>query len=163
MRKINTEQMAHLRERMKIEKNVNAYKRMQAVVLRGEGKKRSEIAKITGYHPQWIGQLCKTYETLGIEGLIEDKRKGGNHRNMNDEAEAIFIEKFKEEAEKGQIVTIHDISKAYDKSVGKEHKSLSTVYYLLHKLGWRKVVPKQYHPKKASDEVIEASKKLTLS
>jgi transposase len=60
------------------------------------------------------------------------------------------------------VITVSDIATAYDKEFGKEHKSKSTVYYLLHKFGWRKVMPRSKHPKKASEEVIEASKKLTI-
>ncbi len=56
-----------------------------------------------------------------------------------------------------------EIAAAYDERFGKEHKSKSTVYYFLHKMGWRKVMPHSKHPDKASDEAIEALKKLTQS
>jgi len=164
MHKITRAEAESIREAMKAtKKNVRAYKRLQAVALRGEGKKRREISEITGYHPRTIGHLCKLYSEKGIEGLIADGRKGGNHRNMTDEEAKAFLNGFAEAASKGQIITIDEIAKAYDEAVGVEHKSLSTVYYLLHKLGWRKVLPKKFHPGKAKEEVIEASKKLTLS
>ena len=35
----------------------------------------------------------------------------------------------------------------------------SQIYYVLHRHGWRKVMPRSRHPKKASEEVIETSKK----
>ena len=81
-----------------------------------------------------------------------------------DDAEANeFLNQFTDEAIKGQVVTIDDIAKAYDEAVGVQHKSLSSLYYFLHKHGWRKIMPKKQHPGKATEEVIEASKKLTLS
>jgi len=163
MHKINEASVKVIREAMKTTKQSRAYKRLQAVALRGEGKKRAEIAEITGYHPRTIGHLCKLYCEKGIEGLLEDGRKGGNHQNMTDEQAKAFLGKFEEAASKGQIITIADIAKAYDEETGVKHASLSTVYYFLHKYGWRKVSPKKYHPGKASEEVIEASKKLTLS
>jgi hypothetical protein len=51
----------------------------------------------------------------------------------------------------------------YDKVTGGIHKSRSSVYYFLHSHAWRKVVPRRQPPQKASDEAIEASKKLTPS
>ena len=82
---------------------------------------------------------------------------------MSDDEANAFLASFEENASKGQIITIDDIAKTYDDAVGVKHKSLSTVYYLLHKFGWRKAAPKQYHLGKASEETIEASKKLTMS
>ena len=85
---------------------------------------------------------------------------GGRIReNMSFEEEAALLEPFKAKAEKGQIVEASEIKEAYDKAVG--HKSGSgQIYRVLHRHGWRKVMPRSKHPKKASDEAIEASKKL---
>ena len=41
-----------------------------------------------------------------------------------------------------------------------ETKSVGHIYAVLHRNGWRKTMPRSRHPKKASDEAIEASKKL---
>lgn len=38
----------------------------------------------------------------------------------------------------------------------------SQIYFVLHRHGWRKVMPCSKHPKKASDEEIAASKKLMI-
>ena len=52
------------------------------------------------------------------------------------------------------------LKEAYDKAVG--HKSGSgQIYFVLHRHGWSKKMPRSKHPQKASDEAIEASKKLT--
>lgn len=163
MKKPGTEEGKMLRQKMDAVKNKNAYRRLQAVALRYEGKQRAEVSEITGFNSQWVGHLCRVYREEGIEGLLKDGRRGGNHRNMSNDEEKAFLLRFEELATKGQLITIDDIALAYDDAVGVKHESLSTVYYLLHKHGWRKVAPRQYHPGKASDEVIEASKKLTKS
>jgi len=163
MYSISSEDAQRIREEMKEVKNVNAYKRLQAVALRGEGKNNTAIGEITGFHPDWVCKLSKIFCNEGIEGLLKDGRKGGNHRNMSATEAAEFLSKFEEEAKNGQIITVEAIAKAYDEAVGKTHKSLSTVYYMLHSQGWRMITPKKQHPGKASDEEIEASKKLTLS
>ena len=163
MYKISKEDVRELRERMTVEKSVNAYKRMQAVALRGEGKTNEEIGKVTGFNSDYVGKLCKTYLAKGLEGITADGWKGGNHRNLTKTETAAFLQGYEERAKKGEIVTIEEIGKAYDKATGKEHKSLSSIYYLLENHGWRKVMPKRQHPGKASGEAIDASKKLKTS
>jgi len=159
--KIKKEDAEIIRNKMKEIKDAKIYKRLQAVALRGEGQKRVEVANITGYSNQRISILCKKYIEEGLESLLEDGRKGGNHRNMNEEEAREFLGQFKEMADKGQVVSINEISKEYDAVTKKERSSKSTVYYFLQRQGWRTVMPRSGHPNKASDEVIEASKKLT--
>jgi transposase len=133
--KISIESSKALRLQMKHTKNVNAYKRMQSVAMRCEGKTNAEISEVTGINPDWVGQLCKKYCNEGIAGLLNDGRKGGNNRNMSKEEAEIFMDQFREQAEKGQVITAVDISTAYDKAIGKNHKSLSSAYYFLHSQG----------------------------
>ena len=59
------------------------------------------------------------YKNLGLEYLSEDHRKGGNHRNISEKKEQEFLKQFEEKAEKGQIITISEIAKEYDKLVKK--------------------------------------------
>jgi len=155
------EDVKKIQAAMKKTTNVLRYRRMEAVVLRGTGKKNAEIAELTGFHPDMVGRYVKDYLEGGLERLLADGRKGGNHRNASDEEERAFIAQYEEAAKKGQIVTVEEIAAAYDKRFGKEHKTKSTVYNFLHRMGWRKLMPRSKHPKKASDEAIAASKKLT--
>jgi transposase len=150
-----------LREKMKETTNKWAYRRLLIVALRGEGKKDAEIAEIVKIHPDSVRKLTKRYVVEGIDELAAERRKGGNHRNMSREEEEEFLRQYKESAEKGQMIDAATIARAYDEYTGKEHKSKSTMYYLLHKSGWRKVMPRSKHPGKASEEAIVASKKLT--
>jgi len=163
MYRINTEDAKRMREEMKGCKSTNVYRRLQAVALRGEGKRNTEIGEITGFHPDYVSELCKRFCIEGIEGLLSDGRKGGNNRNMSKAEAEAFLREFEEQAERGQVITVEAIAKAYDEAVSKPHKSLSTVYYLLHSQGWRMITPKKQHPGKASEEEIESSKKLTMS
>ena len=75
------------------------------------------------------------------------------------EEEAALLEPFQAEAEKGQIVEVSKIKAQYEEAVGHRIGG-SQIYYVLERHGWRKVMPRSRHPKKASDEVIETSKKL---
>ena len=163
MHKISQEDAKAIRLEMEKVTDAKIYARLQAVALRGQGLGNDEIALISGYNSKYVGDLCKRYKLEGIEVLKADGRKGGNNRHMNEVEAAEFLDKYKEKAAKGQVVSVEEIAKAYDEAVGKEHKSLSSIYYFLHRNDWRKIVPKKQHPGKASDEEIEASKKLTLN
>ena len=160
---ITTENSEELRSAMKEKSNSRYYAKLQSVALRGEGKDNKEIGCITGYHPAYVSQLVSIYSKEGIAGLCSDGRKGGNNRNMTQEEEKVFLARFEETAKNGQVITIAEISAAYDEATGKQHESNSTVYYLLHKHNWRMITPQTVHPGKASDEVVEASKKLTTN
>ena len=150
-----------LRRAMKEKSKRRFYARLQSVALRGEGNDNDEIGAITGYHPAYVSQLVSIYCREGIAGLCKEGRRGGNNRNMTDEEEKAFLAGFEEAAKRGQVTTVAEIAAAYDEATGKEHKSKSTVYSLLHKHGWRMTTPQTAHPGKASEEAIEASKKST--
>ena len=57
------------------------------------------------------------------------------------------------------MLDIHEIKEAYIAKVG--HRiGRGQIYRVLHRHGWRKIMPRRKHTKKASEEVIETSKKL---
>ena len=80
---------------------------------------------------------------------------------MTTEEKSNLLEPFREKAQKGQIVEVSKIKEKYEQTVGHTIGG-SQIYYVLHRNGWRKVMPRSEHPKKADNETIEASKKLTL-
>jgi hypothetical protein len=45
-------------------------------------------------------------------------------------------------------LNIHDLKVAYEKAIGHE-TSKSTVYNLLARHGWRKLMPRPFHPKRS--------------
>ena len=47
----------------------------------------------------------------------------------------------------GEMLNIHDVKAAYEKAIGHE-TSNSTIYNLLGRLGWRKLMPRPFHPKR---------------
>lgn len=144
----------------KANKGKQVDRRLKALELQAAGKKAKEISVITGFHPAYISQLMAKYRDGGIEA-ITGNHYGGNRRNMSLEEEAKLIEPFRQRASQGQMIEVSEIKAAYEKAVGHTIGG-SQIYYVLRRHNWRKVMPRSKHPKKASDEVIEASKKLTL-
>ena len=135
-------------------------KRLEALEMRAEGKKNKEISEKTGFHTQYITVLVSRYKAKGIASIVENHYHG-NRRNLSYAEEEQILEPFRKAAKEGKLVAINEIEKAYREAVGH---SIGTaqIYYVLHRHGWRKIMPRSKHPKKASEEVIEASKKLTL-
>ena len=80
---------------------------------------------------------------------------------MSYDEEEAFLTDYKKLAERGQLVEVSAIKQAYEEKVGHSIGK-GQIYRVLHRHGWRKVMPRSKHPNKASDEAIEASKKLTL-
>lgn len=156
---ISAEQGLEIEAQKKVTKNVVAYRRLEALALRAIGKKNHEIAAITGYSADRVNHLVSEYCRNGIEYFKEDHRKGGNHRNLKPEEERAFLKPFEEAAESGKQLTGVEIIKAYREIRPNAHQS--TVYDLMHRHGWRKVSPRPKHPKAASEEAQDASKKLS--
>ncbi len=158
---ITQEDSVLLRREMKnCEKAIN-YRRLEAVAMRGEGKKNKEIAGCTGFHRDHVSKLVSLYCREGLSALLQNNRKGGNHKNMRFAEEAAILKGFDEAAQMGQIITPAEIKKRYDEALGRE-TTPTFIYAVLKRHGWRKIMPRSKHPNKASDEVIEASKKLTM-
>lgn len=148
-----------IREARKENKNKRAEARLKALLMRAEGETAKAIAERTGFHPGHITHLVQKYREGGLEA-ISGNHYGGNRRNMSVEAEAALLEPFKDKAEKGQIVVVSEMKAAYEKAVGHTIGG-GQIYYVLKRHNWRKVMPRSEHPKKASEEDIKSSKKLT--
>ena len=158
--KFSSEEIAAIKAARRETKDKRADARLKALELRAEGMKSSEVARATGFHAAYVSQLVAKYRDNGLEA-ISGNHYGGNHRNMSFEEEAAILAPFKARAEKGELVEISEIKDVYQQAVGHSIGT-SQIYYVLHRHGWRKVMPRSRHPKKASEEVIETSKKLKL-
>jgi len=158
--RISEEQLAEIRAARKANKNKNAEKRLEALEMSASGERQRVIGEKTGFHRKYVSQLVVKYLSEGIEAILGKKREA-NHRNMSFAEESEFLEQFKEKAEKGQVIIAKEIRIAYEEKIGHQCGN-GQIYRLLKRHGFRKVKPRGQHPKKASDEEIESSKKLTL-
>ena len=155
---ISQSQLVEIKTARKKNRNKNIERRLYVLVMRAEGKSLEEISEKTGYHISTASKLIARYMRDGISAIAENQYKG-NRRNMSFEEEAAILAPYIERAERGEMVDIKEIAAAYQKAV--PHKISDTqIYYVLHRHGWRKIMPRSRHPKKASEEAIEASKKL---
>lgn len=157
--RITRENKREIEAARKKNKSKNVERRLAALSLRADGKTLQEIAEITGYNWRYVGDLVEKYCKNGLEAITENHHKG-NRRNMSYQEEQDFLNAYQEQSEDGQLVDTANIRQAYEERVG-HHISSGQIYRIFHRHGWRKVMPRSKHPKKASEEVIETSKKLT--
>ena len=87
------------------------------------------------------------YDGGGIKAL-KPKAIGGRQReNMTLSEEKALLKRFSKAAGVGEMLNIHELKAAYEKAIGHE-TSNSTVYNLLGRHGWRKLMPRPFHPKR---------------
>lgn len=153
------EQYAEIKAARKANRDKRLDKRLQVLELRIEGKNLGDISAATGFAISHISNLIRQYYEEGLEA-ITGNHYHGNRRNMSVAEEAALLEEFQKRAEQGQVLNTREIAEAYEKAVGHPIGN-SQIYRVLRRHGWRKVMPRSKHPKKASDEVIATSKKLT--
>ena len=154
---ISQSQLEEIKAARKKNRNKNVERRLLVLVMRADGKTLEEIAEKTGYHISTASKWISRYMRNGIGAIVENHYQG-NRRNMSFEEEAAILAPFIEKAERGEMVDIKEIAAAYQKAV--PHKVSDTqIYCVLHRHGWRKIMPRSKHPKKASAETIESSKK----
>ncbi len=152
------EEIVAIEQARRANSNKRAEQRLKALELRAKGSSAKEVSQATGFCAAYVSQLVKKYREHGLEA-ISGNHYGGNHRNMSEEEEAKILEPFKARAEKGELVEITEIAQAYQAEVN-HRVSGGQIYCVLKRHGWRKVMPRSRHPKKASEEVMETSKKL---
>ncbi len=61
--------------------------------------------------------------------------------------EKALLARFSKAAGAGEMLNIYDLKAAYEQAIGHA-TSNSTVYNLLARHGWRKLMPRPYHPKR---------------
>jgi len=123
-------------------------------------RKAEEIARCVGVSKRLVQKIIPSYNKDGIQA-IEIKSSGGRyHAYMSEEEEKLFLEPFYQKAERGYLTTAKEIHRAYEEQIGhKIHKT--TIYDILKRHGWRKILPRGRHPK-ADIEAQETFKKTSL-
>ena len=117
------------------------------VLLREYGLTQPAIAEAMGSSLSTVNRAHMAYDEGGIKALKPKPNPARKHQNMTVAEEKIFLDRFAKDAGAGQMLNIHEIKAAYEKAIGHE-TSNSTIYALLDRHGWRKLMPRPYHPKR---------------
>ncbi|MGN0350706.1 MAG: transposase [Roseburia sp.] len=155
---ISEQEYQEIVEAEKRTKDKRVSKKLRILLLRFSGKSIAETAEQMNCSVSTVRRSIAEYHR---DGLVEYMRSkyAGNHRSLSVEEENAILSSFEKKADAGQVITVQDIKRVFDERIGKD-TGRGYIYMLLKRHGWRKVMPRARHPKKADDEAIEASKKL---
>lgn len=136
-----------LAERLKRANSHSEYQRIQCVLIRATlGSSAVEIAQLLGWSTATVHVMHSRWAKEG-ESIFDVRARGGRHHQyLTPEQEQELLAPFVERAQAGGMLTVTEVQQAYRERSGKE-VARSTIYRLLGRHGWRKVVPRPRHPK----------------
>lgn len=108
-------------------------------------RKAEEIALHTGVSATTVHRVISTYNRLGPTALETPGKGGRRHEYLSVQEEKEFLAPFFAQAESGEIATVAQIQHAFEARVGHKVDD-STIYRLLARHGWRKLMPRPRHP-----------------
>lgn len=152
------EDAQHVLELLKKAKTKSEFQRIQCVWMRlKKNLSAPDIADLMGWNVSSVRRVHAQYYKHR-EKIFKGVSRGGRHReNLSKEEEKKLLNQFFDKAKDGGILVVSGIKLAYEREVG--HKvPKSTVYRMLTRHDWQKIVPYRRHPK-ADLEKQEAFKK----
>ena len=136
----------------------NEYRKLQCVYLGDTKPELSayQIGEITQYSEGSVKRIHAEFRKTGMQS-IKDTRGGRHRENLTLEQETELLSRFDETSSLGQVSEISRIKAEYETMAGKKVDK-TVIYRMLHRHGFRKIVPYQRH-KKGDPEKQEELKK----
>jgi transposase len=106
-----------------------------------------------------VNRAHMAYDRGGIKALKPKPIGGRQRENMTLSEEEALLGAVWQAAGAGEMLNIHDLKAAYEQAIGHP-TSNSTVYNLLTRHGWRKLMPRPFHPRRdlaAQDDFRKAA------
>jgi transposase len=120
-------------------------------------RKAEEIARDMGVSVTTVRRVISRYNRWGLAAIETPGKGGRRHEYMSLEQERNFLQPFFARAARGEIATGEAMQRAFEAEV-KHAVHLTSIYRLLDRHGWRKLVPRPRHPS-ANAEAQAAFKK----
>lgn len=150
----------HLAKLLKKTNDSLSVKRIQCVYFKAKyDKTPEEIADMVGYNVSYVRQVQANFWKYGDLSFNLKKRGGRNNSIFQIEEEKELIDKFEKESKQGGIIEVSKIHKVLEEKA-KKKIAQSTIYRMLDRHNWRKIMPRPYHPK-SNQKKTEAFKKTT--
>jgi transposase len=116
-----------------------------------------EISIHTDVSVSTVHNLISQYNRFGPKAIKGDEFGKRRRAYLSKDQEAEFLEPFLEPASNGEISIAGPVKRALEELLDHEVHH-STVYRMLHRNGWREVVPRPAHPE-AREKTQEDFKK----
>jgi transposase len=121
--------------------------RIRMVLLREGNMTQPAIADAMGVSLSTVNRAHMAYDQGGIKALKPKPCGGRQRQNMTIAAEQALLARFAKAAGAGEMLNIHDLKSAYEQAIGHP-TSNSTIYNLLDRHRWRKLMPRPFHPQR---------------
>lgn len=144
---ISEEQKEKLRQMLFQTRTKADFQRVQCVWLRAAlNLSSADTATAVGMKQSTVKIIQSRFFREGEKVLFGIGRGGKRYSNLSEQEEDELLSTFFEKARSGGLLVVSEIKAAYEARAGKQVPK-STVYRMLSRHGWRKVVPRPKHPK----------------
>ena len=135
-----------VKERMRNDSNP-LYRERWSIIYTAQVHPREakDIAKDMGVSVSKVHTLIPRYNKMGVAAVETPGKGGRHHAYITVEEEQNLLGTFFDRAKKGELVTNKQIKQAYEQKVGHKINEV-TIYRLLKRHRWRKVMPRPYNP-----------------
>ena len=157
MHVVERHSLEHLTRLAKRQTKVRRWVRLQVIIRAKRGETAAQVAAVMNVSRRTLQQWVHRYNTDGLEGLKDRRRP--NHRHLTDAQEQQLVRHLYAAAEdpQGDIRRGEDVRQWINGHFGVLY-SLNGIYDLLHRLGYRYLMPRPRH-RKADRQAQEAFKK----
>lgn len=123
-----------------------------------EGLSNEDIAKRTKLSINSVRAFHVRARRHGAAALL-DRRRGGRFReHLNRESEAKVLAELLPKARAGGVVVVTEVKRALEAAAGRSYH-LNSVYRLLARHDWRKIIPRRVHPRQDAEAVASFKKR----
>jgi transposase len=137
---------SEIRKRMLASEDREQFHRWQSIYLIRKGLRAEQVAEYVGVSRGTVYQWVFHYNHEGPEQFRLEGRGGRRFGLLPLEEEAAVLESLRSEAETGRVVAAFSVRTPVEKQLNQT-VSKDYLYDLLHRHGWRKVMPRPQHPK----------------
>jgi transposase len=120
-------------------------------------RKAIEIANHLAVSESLVHKTISEYNKKGTKAIDTIGKGGRKNAYLTIDEEKEFLNSYIQKAQKGHIATAMEIKIGFEERIG-ETVDKTTIYRLLNRHNWRKIVPLPFHPKQNKEEQ-EAFKK----
>ena len=141
MVKCTKSQVRQLKTALRWKLPASQRERIQMVLLRESGMTQPAIAAAMGVSLSTVNRAHMAYDGGGIKALKPKPIGGRQRENMTVAEEKALLARFAKAAGAGELLNVHDLKAAYEEAIGHS-TSNSTIYNVLARHGWRKLMPR---------------------